>query len=119
MSRSASRGPVRAAGRVRALNAALDAAVPPATKTIAVRVAALACDSSGRGLRGGLHLLLELAHLAQRGGVDHVGHRAVDAARAEFSGGLAPPPRPDAGLLAEQRREDLGLLLAEAGQLAH
>src|SRR5690606_7714608 len=68
------------------------------------------------GLGRGLHLRLEGADLGERLGSGDVGHRPVGALLAVLPGGLAPALRPDSVLLAEQRDEDLGLLLAEAGQ---
>src|SRR5689334_12597920 len=65
----------------------------------------------GPGLHRRLRRLLELADLGQRLGVDDVGHRLMHAVLAIAARGLAPPRRRDTALLAEERREDLRLLL--------
>src|SRR5258708_39497396 len=68
------------------------------------------------GLRGRLHLLLVRPDLGQRVVVHDVGYRVVGAFLTEMAGGLAPAVGPHAEVLAEQRREDLGLGRAEPGE---
>src|SRR6478735_11657467 len=70
--------------------------------------------SSRLGLLG----LLELPDLEQRVGVDDVGDGPVAVESVVARHGL-PPVGPHAELLGEEGDEDLGLLLAEAGQLLH
>src|SRR5262245_38968455 len=69
------------------------------------------------GCGGGLHGLLVLAHLGQRGVVGDVGDGAQRALLAVDAGRLPPPGGRDVELLGQQRHEDLRLLLAEPGQL--
>ena len=71
---------------------------------------------SGSGPGGRLGGLLEVAHLLQAGAVHHVGHRPVAARLGRSPPRLPPAARPTPTLLAEQRDEDPGLLLAEPGQ---
>ena len=54
--------------------------------------------------------------LASDGCVDDVGDRAVGAVLGVGADGLLPPGRSHLELLADQRREDAGLLVAEPGQ---
>src|SRR5690606_34370829 len=72
--------------------------------------------SALRSACGGLGGLLVLTHLGERGLVDDVGHRPVRALGAVVAGRLAPARGLQAELLAEQREEDPGLLVAEARQ---
>src|SRR5690606_37363367 len=72
---------------------------------------------SFRCLGGGLHRLLVLAHLGQGFRRDDVGDTAIGTLIAIDSGGLAPSVTREAILLAEERQEDLRLLLAESRQL--
>ncbi len=69
---------------------------------------------------GGLLLgdLLERPHLGERVGVDDIGHRAI-ALLAIVADDRGPARRLHVELLGQQRGEDLGLLLTEAGQRAY
>src|SRR3954467_10592761 len=73
-------------------------------------------SGSAACLRRRLDLLLVVAHPGQRVGVPDVGDGHVRTVRSVVPGRLTPAGDVHAILLAEQRDEDLRLLLAEAGQ---
>ena len=62
------------------------------------------------------HLLFIRSHFAHRLVVDDIGDGDVRTGLAEVARRGAPALRRDAVLLAEQRQEDLRLLLTEPGQ---
>src|SRR5262249_51540814 len=72
--------------------------------------------SASRGLRGRFHLFLVVTDLFERLCAGDVGDRSQRPGLAELSRRLPPALRPDAVLLAEERHEDLRLVLAEARQ---
>src|SRR6478735_1032125 len=70
------------------------------------------------GLRSGLLLLLVGPDLLQRGGIHHVGDRAMTL-EAVVPHGRLPALRSYVELLGQQGHEDLRFLLAEAGERGH
>ena len=112
----------------------------PRVQVIAARAASVAARAAGGADRRLLGLAARLAHgyffvtvaalalaaalaaclnsrtLVSDVGVDDVGHRAVGAVLGVGADRLLPARRPHVELLADQGREDAGLLVAEPGQ---
>src|SRR5690606_10751126 len=115
--RSAARSSARPAGG--GGDGTRSAPAPPG-RLCAAAPGGLRCLRRLRGLGrrgGGLHLLLVRPDLGQRLGAGDVGDRAEGLLLAVGARGLPPAGGAHPELLAQQGEEDLGLLLAEPGQL--